>query len=71
MDELSACFRQTGTNRQKGVIVTAYRIWANDCDGFGEILWAPDFATEQEALDWWNSLEEGELWGARIVPVEY
>lgn len=52
--------------------MTVYRIWASDCDGFGEVLWAPDFSSEQEALDWWNSLDDGsELRGVQIVPIEY
>ena len=40
---------------------TYYRLYATDCDGTGEIRWAPDFGSEAEALRWFDSLNDSEL----------
>ena len=32
--------------------MTKYVIWATDCDGPGQVLYAPTYSTEEEAQAW-------------------
>ena len=40
-----------------------YRIWAVDCDGPGDIRYAPTFDTEAEAQEWIDNFDnsDGEI----------
>lgn len=41
-------------------MIKTYQIWAKDCDGEGEVLWAPQFDDEQKAQKFIDEVIFGE-----------